>query len=64
MSPLSNTFESCYPDNPLLIEVVSEEMSLEPSDILHLSNSWFRIDMLDLLLIDDRDLDLLVIFLK
>jgi len=64
MSPLSNTFES-YSDNPLLIEVVSKEMSLEPSDILHLSNSWFSTDMLDLLLlIDDRDLDLLVMFLK
>ena len=64
MPPLSNTFES-YSDDPLFIEIVSDEMSLEPSDILHLSNSWFRTDMLDLLrLIDDRDLDLLVMFLK
>jgi len=62
---MPNPFESCYPDVQLFIEIASETMSLEPSDILHFSNYWFTIETLDLLLlIDDNDFDLLVIILK
>ena len=65
MSVISIICKFCNPDDPLLLDILSEEMSLEPSDILHLSNSWFNIETLDLFLtIDDNEFDLLVMILK